>query len=241
MKLSILILGVTVSVAITTAIAVKESNAQLLDVKPWHGYYPEMNGGYPLSFVAFKGWLIPAPHYFIRSWPTHYYLEVGALPVSDGSEYAGETKTSLLRIAARMLERSGMEGRHDKTSRIKDNTQLNKAIEEKLFKARNDELPDIYRLADRFISLYRKIQNFDTLENYSKVKQVLQNEADELLMRFLMVNLLESDHGGKLETFADIRSELIRLTGEADYTFRKLCHLNVFGNAVTGSYAFLTQ
>ena len=241
MKLPILLLGISLSTAVITTIALKGANAQLLDVKPWHGYYPEMNDDYPLSFVAFKGWLIPSPHYFIRSWPTHYYIEVGALPVSDESEYAGETKTGLLRIAARLMERHQMEGRHDKTSRIKDNRQLSKLIEEKLFNARKDELPDIFGLAERFISFYQKIENFDRLENSGKVKQVLQNEADELLMRFLMVNLLESGHGSKLESFAGIHSELNHLTGETDYTFRKLCHLNVFGNPVTGSYAFLTH
>ena len=58
------------------------ANAQLIDIKPWHGYYPEMGGDYPLSFVSFKGWLFPRPHFFVRYWPTHYYMEVGALPVS---------------------------------------------------------------------------------------------------------------------------------------------------------------
>ena len=241
MKLPILILGVTVSVAITTTIAMKESNAQLLNVKPWHGYYPEMNDDYPLSFIAFKGWLFPVPHVFVRTWPTHYYVELGALPVSDGAEYAGQTKTGLLRIAAKLLERSQIKGRHDETSQIKDNTQLQKVIEEKLFSARRDELPDIYGLAGQFIRLYQNIGNFDRLENSSEVKHILRDEADDLLMRFLMVNLLESDHGAKLESFAGIQAELNQLVGETDYTYRKLCHLNVFGNAVTGSYAFLTR
>lgn len=241
MKLPLLLLGVSLSVTVTTTIAVKESNAQLLDVKPWHGYYPEMNGDYPLSFIAFKGWLFPVPHYFIRTWPSHYYFEVGALPVSDGTEYAGRTKTGLLRIAAKLLERSQMKGRHDETEQIRDKTGLRKVISQKLFDARKDELPDIFRLADQFISLYQKIGSFDQLKNSNEVKHILQDEADDLLMRFLMVNLLESDHGAKLESFAGIQSELNRLTGETDYSYRKLCHLNVLGSPVTGSYAFLTQ
>jgi hypothetical protein len=241
MKISLLLLGISLSVATTTTVAVKKAGAQLLDVKPWHGYYPEMNGSYPLSFVAFKGWLFPVPHYFIRTWPTHYYIEVGALPVSDGTEYAGRTKTGLLRIAAKLLERSQMKGRHDETSQIKDNTQFQKMIEERLFNSRKDQLPDIYGLANQFINLYRKIDRFEGLENSSGVKSILQDEADDLLMRFLMVNLLESDHGSKLESFAGLQTDLNHLSGETDYTYRKLCHLNIFGNAVTGSYAFLTQ
>ncbi|KOH43661.1 hypothetical protein [Sunxiuqinia dokdonensis] len=241
MKLSTLIIGLSLSATITTTIALKNANAQLLNVKPWHGYYPEMNDDYPLSFIAFKGWLFPVPHVFVRTWPTHYYMELGALPVSDGAEYAGQTKTGLLRIATKLLERWQIKGRHDETSQIKDNTELQKIIEEKLFNARKDALPDIYGLAEQFISLYQKIGNFDRLENSSKVKHILRDEADDLLMRFLMVNLLESNHGAKLESFAGIQSELYQLVGETDYTYRKLCHLNVFGNAVTGSYAFLTR
>ena len=241
MKLSTLIIGLSLSATITTTIALRNANAQLLNVKPWHGYYPEMNDDYPLSFIAFKGWLFPVPHVFVRTWPTHYYMELGALPVSDGAEYAGQTKTGLLRIAAKLLERSQIKGRHDETSQIKDNTQLQKIIEQKLFNARKDELPDIYGLAGQFISLYKKVGNFDRLENSSKVKHILRDEADDLLMRFLMVNLLESDHGTKLNSFADIQTELNHLTGETDYTYRKICHLNVFGNPATGSYAFLTR
>ena len=32
----------------------KELKAQVFDIKPWNGTYPEMEGTYPLSFMAFK-------------------------------------------------------------------------------------------------------------------------------------------------------------------------------------------
>ena len=70
----------------------KELKAQVFDIKPWSGTYPDMQGTYPLSFIAFKGWLIPVPHVFIRTWPTHYYVEVVALPVYDTEGYAGLLK-----------------------------------------------------------------------------------------------------------------------------------------------------
>ncbi|WP_159523561.1 hypothetical protein [Sunxiuqinia indica] len=241
MKLSLLLLGISLSASISTTIALKEANAQLVDVKPWHGYYPQMNNSYPLSFVAFKGWLFPTPHVFVRSWPTHYYIELGALPVSDAGEYGGKTKTGLLRIAAKLLERSQMKGRHAETSQIKNNKELQKQINQKLFDARKDELPDIYRLSDQFISLYRKLGSFDQLENSGGVKKILQAEADELLMRFLMVNLLEVDHGEKLKSFAAIKTELGHLAGETDYTYRKFLHLLVMGKGQEGSYAFLIR
>lgn len=232
---------IRLAMATVFATTMGKANAQLMDVKPWHGYYPEMKGSYPLSFIAFKGFLFPVPHLFVRTLPTHYYVETGALPVLDGAEYAGQTKTGLLRTIAKLLERSQMKGRHEETSQIKDNTALQKQISQKLFDSRKDELPDIYGLADQLISLYKKINSMDQLEHASGVKQILQEEADDLLMRFLMINLFESDHGEKLEAFSELRNALNKLTGETDYTFRKLYHLNVFGEDSSCSYAFLTR
>ena len=49
----------------------KELKAQIFDIKPWSGTYPDMQGTYPLSFMAFKGWLIPVPHVFILAWASY--------------------------------------------------------------------------------------------------------------------------------------------------------------------------
>lgn len=229
------------SVMVATAVFPKQANAQLLNVKPWHGYYPEMNDSYPLSFVAFKGWLIPKPHVFVRTWPTHYYVELGALPASDAEAYAGETKTGLLRIVARLLEQSRMKSRSEETTRIKSNKELEQAIEQRLFQARSDELPDIYGLANRFIRLYDKIRQLEQVEQTTPIKKILQQEADDLLLRFLMVNLLQTDHGEKVEAFAMIHAELTKLSGETDYTFQKVSHFNRYGNDQVHPYAFLSR
>ncbi|WP_339738473.1 hypothetical protein [uncultured Sunxiuqinia sp.] len=241
MKLILPLLGMTMSVMVATAVFPKQANAQLLNVKPWHGYYPEMNDNYPLSFVAFKGWLIPKPHVFVRTWPTHYYVELGALPVSDAEAYAGETKTGLLRIVARLLEQSKMKSRSEETTRIKSNKELEQAIEQRLFQARSDELPDIYGLANRFIRLYDKIRQLEQVEQTTPIKKILQQEADDLLLRFLMVNLLQTDHGEKVEAFAMIHAELTKLSGETDYTFQKVSHFNRYGNDQVHPYAFLSR
>ena len=239
MKIRSFLIGLAVATVVVTTMG--KARAQLLDVKPWHGYYPEMEGSYPLSFISFKGFLFPVPHLFIRTIPTHYYVETGALPVSDGAEYAGQTKTGLLRTIAKLVERSQMKGRHEETSQIKDNTALQKQISQKLFDSRKDELPDIYGLADQLITLYKKINSLDQLDHASGVKHILEEEADDLLMHFLMINLFESDHGEKLEAFSELRSGISKLTGETDYTFRKLFHLNVFAKDPSGNYAFLSQ
>ena len=241
MKLSFLLLGISMSAAMTTTVALKNADAQLLDVKPWHGTYPEMKGSYPLSFVSFKGWLFPTPHFFVRAYPSYYYVKVGALPVSDGTEYAGQTKTGLLRLAARLLEKSKVQGRMDETSQIRENKQLRQAINQKLFDSRKEELPDIYDLAGHFISLYRQIEKLDQLEKAGQVKTVLQKEADALLYRFIRVNLLETDHGSKLEAFAGIKKELGKLAGETDYTYQKIRYFNFYVRDSSVGYAFLAR
>ncbi|MCK5633272.1 hypothetical protein KAH94_05950, partial [bacterium] len=152
------------------------------------------------------------------------------------------TKTGFLRIAAKLLERHQMKGRSSETGEIKINTGLQKEIEQKLFDSRSDELSDIYRLADGFVRLYKKLDRINQLENATVIKQIFKKEVDELLMRFLMVNLLKADHGEKMKAFSEIRSVMNHLEGELDYTHGKIHFFNtVQENAMTGSYVFLTQ
>ncbi|WP_394706450.1 hypothetical protein [Draconibacterium orientale] len=220
--------------------ATNQSKAQLIEIKPWHGYYPEMEGTYPLTFIAFTGWLIPIPHVFVRTWPTHYYVEVGALPVTDGGEIAGELKTGLLRIAAKAIERSQMKGRQEETDGIKVNTGFTQQINDQLFNARSDELGDIYNLAAQFLKLYQKVNKLGGLDNSKKIHSIYEKEADQLLMQFLMVNLFQTDHGRKLDAFTRISQELWKLLGELDYTHGKLLFFNSFESQPL-SYSFLSK
>jgi hypothetical protein len=216
------------------------ASSQIVDIKKWKGIYPDMEGTYPLSFIAFKGKIIPIPHYFIRTWPTHYYVHVGPLPVTDSPELAGRTKTGLLRIAAKMLERYQMNGRHDETVLIKDNTDFQKQIEEKIFNARSEQLQDLYQLANGFIQLYKKVDRLEQLPSSNEVRKIYEKESDQLLMRFLMVNLFQSDHGEKLDAFSEISTTLNKLLGEVDYTHSKLHFFNNYDKELI-SYSFLIQ
>lgn len=217
-----------------------QSRGQVFEIKKWTGTYPDMTGSYPLTFIAFKGFIFPVPYVFVRIWPSHYYV-TESLPVTDESEISGELKTGLLRIAAKLLERSRMKGRFEKTTGIKNNTELQNEIEQKIFSARFDELEDIYKLAQKFIEAYRKADRFDELNNGFKVKKILEKETDELFMRFLLVNLLESGHGQKVDSFRELQTELNRLHGELDYTFKKLQFFESYGETASVSYSILTQ
>ncbi len=221
-----------------------ELKAQITDIKPWHGTYPDMGGTYPLSFIAFKGSLIPIPHVFIRTWPTHYYVEVVAEPTYDIKEYTSLLKVNLLKIAEKLIQKQQMKGRQEETQQIKDNTQMERDTEKTIFDANSDQLPDIYNIASGFIRLYASINRLDELNKLndcSWLKSIYQKEADELLTRFITVNLFQTDHGKKLEAFAEIQKELNQQIGETDYTYRKVHHYQIYTNDVSQSYSFLAQ
>lgn len=219
----------------------EQTRAQAFAFKRWSGDYPQMNESYPLTFIAFKGKIIPVPHFFIRTWPTHYYIEVGAVPVTDGTNLTSDIKTGFLRIVEKILERLQMEQRADETAQIKQNTLQQKDIELKLFNSRSDFLPDIYGITALFIRLYQSINNLEKQPNAGAIANICRREADELVVRFIMVNLLQTDHGKKMEAFSEIRDELTRQTGETDYVNQKISHYNFFRASTGSSYAFLSR
>lgn len=217
------------------AFNIKTAKSQFFEVKDWNGLYPEMNNSYPLIFMT-----RPGPTFFLRTWPTHYYIRLGAMPVYDALTYVGENKDGLLRIAARVLEKQQMKGRHSRTEGIKENSKLQKEIAKKLFDARSDHMDDIYLLGSRFLKLYQKIDDVGLLYNGSKVKQILQKEADDLMLQFLMVNLFKSSHGEKIDVFTRLDTDLDKLIGEVDYTYNKLHFFNNFTEEPL-SYSVLTH
>jgi hypothetical protein len=226
---------------LSVSLSGEKAKAQGFDIKSWHGDYPEMKGSYPLSFIAFKGWLIPVPHVFIRTFPTHYYVEVGALPVSDSKGYTDLLRINLMKIIARLIEKGQMKDRHDETSQIRDNTRGQKEIEKKIFDAQSDQLSDIYSIASGFVRLYISINHLDKLDGCRWLKQLCEKEADQLLTRFVSVNLFQTDHGKKLEAFSEIHRELNRQIGDVDYTYRKVHHYQFYAHNVSQSYSFLAN
>lgn len=211
------------------------------EIKKWNEEYPDMKGSYPLTFLAFKGKLIPIPYLFVRIYPSHYYLGLTSMPVTDASVIAGEVKTGLLRIAARLLEQNFMEGRRDKTAATKNFREIQREINLEIFKSRGDALQDFFSLSYRFVEIYAALARLGSLENSADIRQILEREADILLARFLMVNLLEAGHGKKLQEFALLKKEIENLLGEIDYTRQKIAYYTYTGNAEPNSYFFLTQ
>ncbi len=217
------------------------ANAQAVAIKKWKGRYPRMKNSYPQAFISFKGWLPPVPHLFVKTPFTHYYLKVKSIPSTDSGEITGKTKTGLLRIFSKLMERYQFKGRYQETNMIKLMNEFQKEIDQKLFDSRKDQLDDIYDLTAIFFDLYKSLDDLNHIEYGGKVKKLLKKEANELLQQFLMINLLETDHGEKFKAFTEIQRSLIQLSGEVDYTHNKMRFFNFYGKSHGHHYAFLTQ
>ncbi|MBW6537680.1 MAG: hypothetical protein K0B11_21905 [Mariniphaga sp.] len=227
---------------LTLCLTTDKASGQLIEVKSWTGTYPDMNGSYPLTFIAFKGELIPIPHFFVRYYPTHNYKDLIAMNVIDATEIAGKLRTDILKSIFKIMEKSLMEGRFLETTGIKINTTEQKAIAKKIFNARFDQLEDIWQITEGFIRLYQKISRFDEDTAPKEIKRIFRKETDELFIRFLLVNLMESGHAQKIDSFSEISRELTRLTGETDYTFKKVRFFEYAQEETPfASYTFLTR
>lgn len=216
-------------------------NGQEVAIKKWKGRYPQMKNKYPISFIAFKGWLPPVPHLFVKTPFTHYYVKAVSTITIDGNEIKGKIKTGFQRIALRLIERSQFKGRYQETAMIQIMNGLQKQIDQKIFDSRSEHLEDIYELSDCFIALYQKLDQFSHLEKGSKVKKLLQKEVNERLEDFLLVNFLDTKQGEKFQAFSNLKNDLNNLSGEIDYSYDKLRYFNLFQQKQTTSYAFLTQ
>ena len=106
------------------------------------------------------------------------------MPVTDSGEVLGKTKTGLLRIFSKLMERSQFKGRYKETEMISFMTESQKQIGKKLSDSRKDQLEDIYGLTASFLELYQRLDDFNQIEHGKEVKKILQKETDELLQQF---------------------------------------------------------
>lgn len=240
-KISSFILKTAIILFLIAVLKMDRANGQVFEVKKWTGTYPDMNGSYPMAFIAFEGGIIGVPYLFIRSWPTHYYWNVLSVPVIDGTEISGKTKTYLAKSLLKMIEQTLMKGRYIEKGLIKINTKQQKEIVQKIFEARFDQLGDIWKLTELFLQVYHKIDRFSGTGANATIKELLKKEANDLFTHFLLVNLLESNHGNKIDSFGNLKTEITQLLGEVDYTFKKLQFFESFGESSQVSYSFLIQ
>ena len=216
-------------------------NAEGQVIKKWKGRYPQMNNNYPVAFMSFRGWLPPIPHFFVRLLPTHYYYKLKSINSLDAKELTGTTKTGLMRLFARMWERGELKDRFRYIEAIQEMTGMRQQIEEHLFNAQSDQLTDIYAISAQLVAIYDQLDVLRYYKGGQGVKNCFEKELDDLFEQFLMINLLKSDHGHKLDAFSEIQTSVKKLSGEVNYTISKLRYFNTYGHEPASNYAFLTH
>ena len=144
---------------------------------------------------------------------------------------------------SKTFERLQIKGRYEETGGIKINTNAQTEIAKELFAARLDQLDDHYGLARGFVTLFDKIEQLEAGEGTLAIQQIFEAEAESLLLRFVMANVLETGDGSKMAALSEIHWEQNMLLGEIGYTVQKarfFMQLNPPENA-GGSYIFLSR
>ena len=117
------LLKVCLMLLLLTGMRTDKASGQLFEKKTWTGTYPDMNGSYPLVFIAYEGGVIGIPHIFVRYYPTHNYKDMVAKSVVDATEIGEKTKTDLAKTLMKIIEQSYMKGRFVETGKIKVNVK----------------------------------------------------------------------------------------------------------------------
>lgn len=206
-----------------TLVALVEVKAQTpFEIKSWRGQYPKMNNSYPLTFLAFKGWLPPVPHYFVRIYPTHYYFHIPSVPSYDLKTYWELIKNGTLRTVFKGIDKNALEKSMYSvafTRNIQDEI-LN--ISNTIYGARKAFIPDLYELADVLNQLDHSIQILSNSDCPSAILNKYKKLQLDMLSEIQMINAMNVEQGKKIKLMEHLKSEFQALSGECDYISNKL-------------------
>ncbi|WP_430811065.1 MULTISPECIES: hypothetical protein [unclassified Carboxylicivirga] len=208
-------------------------------IKKWKGRYPRMNNDYPVSFVCWKGWLPPVPHFFVRIYPTHYYYYLNSLPVYDAKSYLNMGLYDGLKLVLKNIDKEALQKSMEEVSGIQVNQLIHQGIEDVLRQSRLTALPDIYQTSAVF---YEAIQALDGLKqaNVSEdITEGFERDIQNYLEELLLINQLDAEQGGKVQAMADINQSLRQLTGTIHYTAHKIASYQQQSQPWTSSLSFL--
>ena len=197
-------------------------------IKKWKGRYPSMKNDYPLTFVCFKGWLPPVPHFFVRLYPSHYYYYLNSIPVSDASVYTDVTIKHVLKTVFKNIDKNALKESMEQVSGIKLNQVDQHDIESFLQDSRGVVLEDVFHVGASFskarVALDRmgaKYLNTDVIKTYER-------ELNRLMESYVMLNLMDAEQGDKVREMQEIRISLKKLTGSIHYCSQKMDYHQTF-------------
>ncbi|MGQ1787501.1 hypothetical protein [Saccharicrinis sp. GN24d3] len=236
MKKSIIILS-TLFFILSAGVAQKP-----FAIKKWKGRYPSMKNDYPLTFVCFKGWLPPVPHFFARLYPSHYYYYLNSFPVSDGTVYTDVTVKHALRTFFKNIDKKALKESMEQVSGIKLNQEDQHTIESFLKNSRVVVLDDVFDVGASFAKARAALDRLGANQLNADMINVFERELNHLMKSYVMLNLMDAKQGHKLKSMEEIRSSLKKLTGSIHYCAQKInyyqsmqsqsvYHLSFLGNS----------
>ena len=208
-------------------------------VKKWKGRYPRMNNDYPLSFVCWKGWLPPVPHFFVRIYPTHYYYYLNSLPVYDTKSYVNMGLYDGLKMVLKNIDKNALQNSLEEISGIKLNQTQHEGIEDFLRQSRLTELPDIYNISLNFYEALQALNLLKAQNIPNGISQTFEEDIRRYLDELLMINQLDAKQGDKLKAMTALNQEVRQLTGIIHYTAHKVYSYQQLNNEQAFHLAFL--
>lgn len=208
-------------------------------VKKWKGRYPSMNNDYPLSFVSWKGWLPPVPHFFVRLYPSHYYYYLNSIPAMDTKGYVDMTLYDALKMVLKTIDKNALQKSMQEVSGIQLNQLQHQEIEAFLRNSRLSTVPDIYQSAD---NVQQCLQALDYLKSKEVPNTVIENFESALnqeLEAYLMIGQMDAEQGDKLKALASLNQNLRQLAGTITYTAQKVAYFQSWNNETSTSLRFL--
>ncbi len=191
-------------------------------VKKWSGRYPTMNNDYPISFVCWKGWLPPIPHFFIRIYPSHYYYYLNSVPVYDTKGYVDIGLYQGLKLVIKEIDRNTI----SKTLEEITGTQFNKlgmeAIESLLRNSRLVNLPDIMGNKNTLLNTQNALGYLNDPLIPGWVNQLFEREIELKEDALALIKRMDCSQGDKLRAEEAINHELRELNGTLLYAAQKI-------------------
>ncbi|MBK3518258.1 hypothetical protein JIV24_13015 [Carboxylicivirga sp. N1Y132] len=231
---------ITIFIMLLSLLTIEASQAQsAFAVKKWKGRYPRMNNDYPFTFVSWKGWLPPVPHFFVRLYPSHYYYYVNSLPVVDSKSYVNMTFQSVLKLVLKNIDKKALLTNMQEISGIQNNQWQHEAIESFLRDSRLRSLLDIYNTPQSLQNCMTALADLNTEEVPKDIIQQLEWSMEQQVETYLMINKLDAEQGEKLKALGQVNHEIKQLTGTIRYTAQKIEYFQKWNQEIRHSLSFL--
>jgi len=210
-------------------------------VKKWNGRYPTMNNDYPLSFVCWKGWLPPVPHFFVRIYPSHYYYYLNSIPAYDTKGYVDMGLYQGLKLIIKELDSKTISRTLEEITGIQTNQLGQAAIERVLRDSRLVKLPDVL---DNQYAYLKALDAFDYLNNPTApgwLSKIFEEEIQLKAEALQMIYQMDCSQGDKLKAGEDINRELRQLRGTMLYAAQKIRYWQQMNQMKENHLGFLTR